>query len=242
MRRALDRVRNVQFGGDGGPLDRRVSVARSGGPVPGLLLTFLGRLASDCGPELERVVAVRAIRGAQPEVFTEPADWESLAAADRAVPTAGVWESHFAAWAAPAMEAAQAAAAGAFAAMADAFAIEHGRDLDVERRELDRWFDLRVGETCGTGAGPVQANLFVAEGALPDWRRLVEPTERLAAYAIDPGAPARTRSEAQTLLSLYEARRADLERRLCLHEARVEPIGLLMLTPEDGTPGARRGA
>ena len=98
VRRALDRVGNVQFGTDGGPLDCRVSAVRHDGPEPGLLATFLGRVASDRGREFERVVGVRAGKAGEPVALVDPVEWAPMAAADRAVPTAGLWERVFAEW------------------------------------------------------------------------------------------------------------------------------------------------
>ncbi|NUQ77234.1 MAG: DEAD/DEAH box helicase, partial [Polyangiaceae bacterium] len=58
VRRALDRVRNVRFGG-GNDLDRRVAVAQGDGAEPEILYTYLGQVRSRAGRELERVIAVR---------------------------------------------------------------------------------------------------------------------------------------------------------------------------------------
>jgi hypothetical protein len=242
VRRALDRVRNVQFGGAVGPLDRRVSAARHDGPAPELLAAFLGRVASERGRELERVVALRVGRGGAPAVFADQADWVSLAAADRAMPTAGIWEKTFAPWAEPRLDAARAAASEAFARLAETFRAEHEQSLGAERRDLDQWFDARVGEICIQGPELMQASLFAPNDVRPDWRGLSNPRERLAAFATDQTTPARARAEAQTLLSLYERRRADLDARGRLQAPTLDMIGLLMLVPDVQAKGGQRGA
>jgi ERCC4-related helicase len=238
VRRALDRVRNVQFGAAAGPLDRRVSAARHEGDRPALLVTFLGRVSSSRGRELERVVAVRVEEDGKTAPLPNPADWEPLAAPQRAIPTSRVWESTFQGWGENRIEAARHTAEAAFEQIAAAFAARHSQDLEVEARELERWFEGRVGEVCGSEIGPRQVDLFAEREAQADWRTLARPKERLAAFATDGATPARARAEAQTLLSLFERRRADLDGRGRLGPPTVEQIGLLMLVPDK--PGKGR--
>ena len=67
VRRALDRVRNLSFGGGGSSgQDSRASAVRADVPAPALLCTFLGRVSSRHGREFERVLAVRVGAGATP--------------------------------------------------------------------------------------------------------------------------------------------------------------------------------
>ncbi|MBI4602224.1 MAG: hypothetical protein HY721_09710 [Planctomycetes bacterium] len=108
-------MRNVQLGSGDGFLDRRVSAVRSGSGQAELLFTFLGCVESDGGRELERLIAVRVPRGAPPCVLEDPAEWQGLASRELQVPTAGVWEKHFAAWGPGREEEAAKAAADAFA-------------------------------------------------------------------------------------------------------------------------------
>ena len=60
VRRALDRVRNLSFGGTAAQgQDPRASAVKADVPEPMLLYTFLGRVSSRGGRELERVLAVQ---------------------------------------------------------------------------------------------------------------------------------------------------------------------------------------
>ncbi|WP_045119914.1 helicase-related protein [Haliangium ochraceum] len=243
VRRALDRVRNAQYGGgsgssDRGVLDRRVSAARGDDAEPALLLTFLGRVQSQAGRALERVLAVRIGRprkgaSAPPEVYLDHADWAHYTDPKRAVPTAGVWDAHFKAWAPACQATAAAAAAQAFAAMASEFLREHRTTLDLELRQLDEWLRQRSRDLSGApDAGPVR-DLFDASEpeAAPAWRTMDDGRERLSAFHGDRANPLPRRAEAESLLRLYEARRADLERRAALDKPAVSPLGMLLLVP-----------
>jgi len=235
VRRALDRVRNLQFGSDGSELDRRVSAATSPGPHPELLFTFLAGVDSGAGRELERVVAVRVPEAGAPTVQLESSDWIALAGPDRDLATAGVWERHFAGWDRPArQEAARAAVQEAFRSVADAFAADHRKTLEREQEELESWLRLRTSELCGTPTSE-QLGLFGGQAAeIPAWRTQALETDRLAAFASGPSNRTGSRHEARSVLELYRRRSADLERRGRLNPPAVVPLGLLMLVPGGG--------
>lgn len=238
VRRAIERVRHLRVQHGGGWLDPRVSVVRAPGPRPELLATFLAGVRSGLGPELERVIAVRVGESGEPTVLLDPADWQPLAATDRAVPTAGAWERHFAGWGEGARAAAEQAAREAFANLADAFSEEHGRSIASEREELTRWLRLRAEELCGRVE--LQTGDLFGSGApeaRPDpsaWRALEGPRERLAGFAKDPTQPLARRREAEGVLRLHDGRVQDLARRGRLAPPAVTPLGLLLLVPAKG--------
>lgn len=233
VRRALDRVRNVQYGGAGQIIDRRVSAARSEGTEPELLLTFLGAVESGAGREYERLLAVRAGRDGVREVFDDPGEWRPLAGADRAVAPAGLWEREFAAWG-PGLETAAAqAVAERFERMAEGFVVRYREGLEAEREDLDRWLAERARDLCGAVEEAVQTDLFQdVDVDRPRWRAIRDPVERLAAFAKDGSNPAARRGEAESVLSLHRTRKADLDRRAATTTPEPKLLGLLMLVPE----------
>ena len=246
VRRALDRVRNLQFGSDGSDLDRRVSAARNSEPRPELLFTYLAGVDSGAGRELERVVAVRIPQTGAPTVLLESSAWVPLAAPEQGLPTAGVWERHFAGWDRPArQEAARAAVQEAFRPVVEAFSADHRKTLEREQEELESWLRQRTGELCGAPTSE-QLDLFSTELApgripaqgrseeIPTWRTQARETDRLAAFASDPSNRTGSRHEARSVLELYRRRSADLERRERLAPPSVVPLGLLMLVPSGG--------
>jgi hypothetical protein len=234
VRRALDRVRNLQLGSGDSPLDRRVSAARGEGSAPELLLTFLGRLESASGTELERVLTVRLERQRPPQVLESAEDWEHLADPERAAAPSGQWERHFRSWAPQRREEARAAALAAFEPLAREHAERHAEALAVDRASLEQWLRTRTEALCGPRRA-IQTQLFEpAGGPEPErWRTLERDTERLAAFATDGAQPLRSRREAEGVLELYRRRVAELERRGRLSSPTVNPIGMLMLIPPD---------
>ncbi|HND29763.1 MAG TPA: helicase-related protein [Myxococcota bacterium] len=225
VRRALDRVRNLQFGSTGG-FDRRVSAAAWNGP-PAVLWTYLGTVRTTLGRAFERVVAVRATTSGV-ETLLDPGVWESLAA--KGVATAGLWESQFASWAPDTEHAARAAAAAAFGALCKEYHREQAAVLDGEQAEVDRWVRERTQALCGAEES-ANLTLFNVGPKLPPWKTLRNPAERLAAYATDGDVPSSSRREAETALKLYRDRIKDLDRRRPLPGEIVTPLGLLLLVP-----------
>ncbi|MFY0576334.1 hypothetical protein ACN28S_19990 [Cystobacter fuscus] len=214
VRRALDRVRNLQLGAGGGTLDRRVSAVRGDGSEPEVLLTFLGRVESGTGPELERVLAVQLGREGEPVVMASAADWERFVSTERGMPTAGQWERHFQDWAPRRQEDARTAALSLFEALTHVHAERHAEALATERLQLEQWLRARTEALCGSRRA-VQAQLFEQTGGqdLERWRMMENDTERLAAFATDAGQPIRARREAEGVLELYRRRTNELDRR-----------------------------
>jgi ERCC4-related helicase len=230
VRRAIDRVRNVQFGGGDGALDRRVSAARGTGQAPELVATFLARIQSGAGRELERVIGVRVGRSGEGEAYVEAGPWLDRATPERAIATKDVWTRDFASWADDAILRGDAIARAAFGAIGKDFAARHEGDVATERSQLRAWVQLRADQICG-GTATGQMTLLGGESARPRWAELTDPAERLAAFATDGANPARARQEADGVLGLYRGRIEKLERRSRLGEPEILPIGLLMLAP-----------
>lgn len=237
VRRALDRVRRLAFGGDGtASSDVRVSVVTGEVAEPTILLTFLGRVSSKAGRELERVFAARVTGDGRAEVMDSPKIWRPLADPARAVVTRNVWEKQFAAWADEAKSRAQSATTAGFRELADSFVQERRSDLQREHAQLDEWLRNRSEEITGTEVITMQqTDLFAspgAEPAIPQWQSQRHGADRLAAFETDASRPVAQRSEAEGVLRLYRQRAAELEARSTFTPPELLPLGLLMIVPE----------
>jgi len=232
VRRALDRVRNVQFGIGGSGLDRRAAAAASDVAAPELLVTFVGRVESAAGRELERVIGVRVPRGTSPVALPEITAWWPLAGAKRAIPSAGLWEEHFASWAGPRIHEAEDAAREAFEPLATEAIEQHQGRLAADSADLEAWLRGRASDICGQRTA-AQPSLFEtpSERTRPRWETLLLPADRLAAFATDGAEPLRQRREAEGVLALYDRRRKELDRRTQLGAPRISLVGMLMLIP-----------
>lgn len=109
--------------------------------APELLYTFLGRVASRAGRELERVLAVRVTLDGATTFYAAPADWLPLADPARALCTGGLWQRHFAGRVDGATGRAQAVAQAGFQPLAQRFADATLRSLDDERQSLEHWLE-----------------------------------------------------------------------------------------------------
>lgn len=230
VRRAIDRVRNVQFGGGDGALDRRASAARGPGPRPELLATFLARIQGGAGRELERVIAVKVGEEAGGEAHLEAGAWLGLAAPDRAIATKEVWKRHFEPWAGAALARAEGLARAAFKGVGQEFMGRHASDVAAERAQLREWVSERADQICGPSATGQMA-LLGGEPVRPRWVELTDPVERLAAFATDSASTPRARHEADGVVVLYRRRLDLLDRRARLRDPELLPIGILMLVP-----------
>ncbi len=242
VRRALDRVRNLSFGtGSHYGQDPRASAVVVDVAEPTLLYTFLGRIMSQAGRELERVLAVEVRPGDEPEYYGEATEWLNLADPARALRTSSLWEQQFAHWGDKAAELARERAMTSFEALAEAFTQERRQALEVEREELHKWLEGRAREITGEEPPPaVQMELFdvaaeapgPTQGPVPTWAQLTDPAQRLAAFAADRTQPPARRSEAEGVLRTHRQRLADIQTRLALGDPEIIPLGLLMLVPD----------
>ena len=241
VRRALDRVRNLSFGGDAvRGQDPRASAVAADVAEPELLYTFLGRVSSQAGREFERVLAVRVGKNGETTVYDNADEWSKLADPDRAIRTTDLWETHFEGWADDAASEASTQAADAFNPMSAQFVDDRSRTLEKERSGQREWMTRRAEEITGTTGKPaeIQRGLFDADGALadatqnPDWLSIEDPAERLAAFHGDRSLPPAKRVEADGVLRIYQQRIAVLDRLTELGNPEMVPLGVLMLLPD----------
>jgi len=234
VRRALDRVRNIQYGDAADFLDRRISAVAWEGEEQAILYTFLGAVESGNGREYERVFAVLVTASGEVRLLADPGDWFALANTERQLATKGLWEKRFSGWDDSNVERAADRAKEHFEAEAQGFLKDHAAAVAEERRELEQWLHDRTETLCGKPT-VIQTGLFGGEDTeeeLAPWRTGDDPTERLASYSTDSENPAPRRQEAKGILALHEKRSRELERRA--EAAVLEPtiLGLLMLVPD----------
>jgi len=236
VRRALDRVRNIQFGTQADFFDRRVSVGRSSNGRPTVLLTYVGQIYTPVGRVFERVLAVRLEREGRAEVLIQPAEWLDDLKPENALPAREPWKTHFIDWVPLRREVADARVREVFRKLSDTFLQEHHRVLDEEQNGLDDWLKLRAKELCGAPTRPSQADLFQAqqEESVSGWRRGGPAQERLASFALDPSQEPKLRREADGVLSLFTRRRELLSKLKHSSAPVVHATGMLMLVPGSG--------
>lgn len=243
VRRAVDRVRNLSFGvGASHAEDRRVSAVAADVDEPCLLYTYLARVSSDVGRELERVLAARVTRSGEVRVFLSADEWLPLADRDRAIKTGDVWKNHFATWAESAESAARTAVAAGFMPVADDFTRARQESLPHDRTAQEGWLASRALDITGTtGAPTTEQRTFFGDDAetpaamaAPDWQAQGDPAKRLAAFHSDRTQSSRARFDAESVLRIYEKRIAHLDRLAKLRTAEIVPLGVLMLVPEAG--------
>lgn len=216
VKRAIEMVRHQSLGQTGG-LDRRVSAAKNNDGKKALVCTFLGRLDSQAGREFEKLIAVKVDETLAVEVFQDDG-W--MPAPEQGMATRELWEKEFQDWAQRAQDVALQKAQAFFAEQA-AVAATHLKDqLEQERRDLNEWFGQRVDDLLGR---EVQAMpLFQGVSASK------AHVERLREFITFHKG--RERSEAETLLGLFEKRLENLQAQLDLFAPVISRVGLLMLS------------
>ncbi|MFN8441783.1 MAG: helicase-related protein [Caldilineaceae bacterium] len=240
VRRALDRVRSLGLGqSNSSQLDVRVSAAKAKVKEPSLLCTFLGRVGSQAGRELEMVLAVRIAASGDAQFYLNAGDWLPLTNPGNAINPSGLWKRSFANWGEAGQELALEVAEAEFKTVAAFFANSHRTMLEREAAALDQWLQQRTTEIIGDNRveAAVQVSLFVtsngeAAPVQPAWRTMNMPGERLAAFAQDGYQSAAKRSEANGVLRLHQQRLTQLQARLDLGAPEVTQLGLLMLVAE----------
>lgn len=232
VRRALDRVRNLSFGGGNGQ-DPRVSAVKADVNQPSLLLTYLGRINSQKGRELERVIAVK-VDGQQEQFYDSFSQWMPYCDRRSAIRTTDVWERYFQLWWEDGLKRGESNAQAGFQPIVSNFISQYQKRLQQELMQLEQWLKQRVEEILPTNVSQVQ-QLELFGGDLPtqapNWANLTDPCSRLTAYATDKREPAKCRNEAEGVLRLYHHRQQDLEMRLSLKTPEVILLGALMLIP-----------
>ncbi len=243
VRRALDRVRNLSFGATARQgQDPRASAVKADVPEPCLLYTFLGRVASRNGRELERVLAVLVSKKGKARFYGSASEWVPLADQSKAIRTTDLWKNHFDGWAGGASGRAAETASDGFRAAAEQFIKDRKKSLEQERRSQEEWLRTRAEEITGNlrEPAPVQSDLFAhVEGVSQDtsstsaWQSLEDPAERLATFHSDRSRSPAARVEAEGVLRIYQQRKARLDALSDLHPPEVVPLGVLMLIPEE---------
>ena len=238
VRRALERVRSISYGsGADAGQDHRVSAVRLPVAKPELLYTFLARIASGAGRELERVLAVRCAPGRAPNVLPEADQWSQMAEAQRGIRTAEVWKQHFASWANVSDRTCRDAAASYFKTEAADFAGGHRKALEKELADLEDWLTVRAKQITGDPRAVAVQTGFFEQGssqtaAQVAWMAVTDSAERLAKFHNDSSQRHASRSEADGVLRLYNKRADDLRNRMKLLEPEIIQVGLLMIVPE----------
>jgi ERCC4-related helicase len=241
VRRAIDRVRALSFGAKTlQGQDQRVSAVHAKISKPQLLFTFLGRVNSLAGRELEKVLAIRVDEKGDCEFYESVDDWSSLADPDAGVRTTDLWKTHFASWGSTARERALAAARSNFTPAATRFTDDRRIALQRELDNQQDWLKKRAEEMTGASTTPTstQGSLFdSAEGTPPvvtlrSWQTIADPLQRLAAFHSDREQTAAKRAEAEGVLRIHDQRMGHLKRLLDLREPEIVPLGVLMLVPE----------
>jgi superfamily II DNA or RNA helicase len=242
VRRALDRVRNLSFGGMGTKhQDPRASAVAAAVEHPTLLYTFLGRVSSRNGREFERVLAVKVPRAGECQLMIAASEWASLANLSKAIRTTDVWEKHFKEWSDKPPGSAHETAQHGFLPLATAFINDRKAALQTERAVQDDWLKDRAEQISGGALAQTtfQRKLFEEDpdhaesrGRAPEWASVTDPEQRLAAFGADRSQPTSKRSEAEGVLRLYRQRRQVLDMLGDLRSPEVIPLGVLMLIPE----------
>jgi len=242
VRRALDRVRNLSFGGNSAAnQDPRASVAKANVSEPTLLFTFLGRVSSRNGREFERVITVKTTREGDTLLMTSASEWSSLADPGKGVRTTGIWDEHFEDWHEQAQDRATKSAEAGFRPLAEQFTAERSKSLKSENNAQTEWLKKRAEEITGSvvSAPARQGELFGSDGdegtsdtPAAEWASITDPSARLAAFASDRSRRPSQRSEAEGVLQLFRQRTHALERLMDLRPPEVIPLGMLMLVPE----------
>jgi superfamily II DNA or RNA helicase len=235
VRRALDRVRSLSYGGASLVQDIRVSAVEAPVVEPQLLVTFLGRLVGQRERGLEKMIAVRIGADETNEAYLEPEEWLSLARQEKAIRTSGIWEHLFSGWGDAAREQALTVAKDQFAILSKAFEIDLAARLKQDRSNMNSWLIERSREI--TGDPKMQQMALFSDDAIQihpaaPWQTIPQGVKRLEEFLHDRDLAMAERNKAETALKIYHERMADFAFRSLPAVADVVPLGMLMLVPE----------
>jgi hypothetical protein len=238
VRMALDRVRTLSFGTNAQKIqDIRVSAVSGPVAVPTLLHTFLGRVSSKSGRELERVIAVEVSQTGESRTFGLAEDWLPLTTGTR-INLRDLWKKHFESWAPEHDSTALQWASLEFEPIARDFIQQQSAELKREVEYQEGWLADRSREIAiWTQPEAEQGGLFTSPAEsqpviIRDWASTTDPQSRLEGFCKDPSQSAKKRSEADAALRVYRTRVADLKSRLEFQAPEVIRLGLLMILPE----------
>jgi superfamily II DNA or RNA helicase len=239
VRRAIDRVRTLSFGATAlAGQDQRVSAVKAKVTATELLFTFLGRVSSHAGRELEEVLAVQATDDGECTFYESAEGWLHLADPAAAIRTTDVWKTRFATWWERAQQEALAAARRGFEPAATRFIANRQSALQREAANQQQWLQRRAEEITGASAPPAERERLLFDTAepppasTPAWHATADPVQRLAAFHGDRDQPAAKRAEAEGVLRIHQQRMERLGRLTELRQPEIIPLGMLMLLPE----------
>ncbi len=219
VRRSIEQVRHLALGQVNG-IDRRVSAARSQDDDKALLFTFLGRMDSQAGRELERLLAIRVKSNLQVELFLESSPW--MPKPEDGLPTRGLWERDFSDWGNQAQQLAHKIAKEQFSEIVAEFQKINMEYIRQEQRDLEQWFKARVNELIGSQQAELPLFSNTTDINQPE-------IERLREFIAQSGKSNRERSNGERLLTLYEQRSHSLDIHKQLGPPIVSLVGMLML-------------
>ena len=240
VRRALDRVRNLSFGGTAVlSQDPRASAVRADVPEPQLLYTFLGAYPAGPGANWSGYSRSRSILHGKTQVYESADRWSHLADLKKAIRPTDLWKKHFAAWAPGAADGAQQAAADCFRPIAKDFASERKLTLQAEQEAQQQWLAKRAEEITGRADGQVQLGLLDQPAkSIRRWlivtRMVVDHRSREAVGGLRfrwrpvSGQAQRGRWR----VAHPRKRKKILDALLDLGQPQIVPLGVLMLVPE----------
>jgi len=237
VRRAVDQIQQMAYGAEAKIQDLRVTVVEGNCKTPEVICTYLGRLTSQAGRELEQVLAVRLTKGQAPE-FIENTEWLALTKSEHARKTGGVWDAEFKSWVPKQMEAAETTAAKVFKTIAGKYGANRRTEIDAEEERQSKWLTTRAEQIIGDRAPDLQKDLFGKSkpGAqeIPNWSTYSDPAQRLAGFAQDRNQPSQLRHEANGVLVLWNKRKDALLAQRTLRDPEVVPIGMLLICQKGG--------
>ena len=237
VRRALDYIQHLAFGGDGDAQDLRVTVVEADTKQPEVIATYVGRVTSHAGREFEKVLAVKLEKGKRPQIV-ENAEWLRLTKQGHGRRTDNVWKENFASWTPEALKVAEKVVANAFQSTAAEFTAHRRREIEGESNRQQEWVKLRAEEIIGDRAPILQTEMFgeqkIKPLEIPNWAMINNPVDRLAAFAQDRNQPSHLRHEANGVLVLFKKRKEVLDAQQRFREPETVPIGLMLVMPKGG--------
>jgi superfamily II DNA or RNA helicase len=205
--------------------DRRVAVA-AGPDAPALRLFVMASAEVRPGwPAWRRLYAVEQRPDAADRLLGDPWTWTFEAGADTGMGDTA-WTRHFADWASARRQAALDLAGAVATAEHAAFQAERARVMAADREAALAWLEQSARLIAGP---PTPAeDLFGARPDAPAWRTLIDPADRLLAYAACPAHPPEARQAARDAVALARERR---DRPPLATAPMLTLVGLLMLVP-----------
>lgn len=235
IKRAIDRVRNISFRGEMKlHQDNRATAVVGNDNKCYLLFTFLGSMTTEKAKLFEKVFAVKIDKDGSSQTYFSPQEWLEYADSDKAIRAKDIWEKYFSNWGDKAREKAIKIANEAFKPISERYIFKKKEEIEREKIKINEWFSVRVQEITGTVNGVIQYDLFKSldKNAIPNWAKIVNPVERISAFASDKRNLRSKCSEAETLLRLFKDRMEEMDKYFSGETASVRKLGLMMIIPK----------